>query len=54
MNLVDLHTVHVILGFKVHNFTTVKASKQRLAELTRQAVPLILAATAIVENLPGN
>ena len=38
----------------VHVFITANASKQRLTELTRHAVPSVLAGTAILENILGN
>jgi hypothetical protein len=38
----------------IHVCITANTPKQRLAELTRHAVPSFLAATAIMENLPGN
>lgn len=38
----------------IHVFVTANTSKQRLAELTRHAVPPILAGTAVLKNSPGN
>ena len=38
----------------IHVFITANASKQRLAELTRHAVPSVLAGTAALKNSPGN
>ena len=38
----------------IHVFITANASKQRLAELTRHAVPSILAGTAVLKDSPGN
>ena len=38
----------------IHVFITANASKQRLAELTRHAVPSVLAGTAVLKNSPGN
>ena len=38
----------------VYVFITANASKQRLAELTRHAVPSILAGTAVLKDSPGN
>ncbi|MDP6269340.1 MAG: hypothetical protein QF398_03000, partial [Alphaproteobacteria bacterium] len=33
---------------------TTKATKHRLTELPRHAVPSVLAGTAVLENIPGN
>ena len=38
----------------VHIFITAKASKYRLTEQPRHAVPSVLAGTAIVESIPGS
>ena len=38
----------------VHVFIAAKASKHRLTELTRHAVPSVLAGTAVLENISGN
>ena len=37
----------------IHVFITANATKQRLAELTRHAVPSVFAGAAVLENLPG-
>ncbi len=37
----------------VHVFIATKATKNRLTELARHAVPSVLAGTAVVENIPG-
>ena len=38
----------------VHVFITTDAPKQRLAELTRHAMPSVFAGAAVLENIPGN
>ena len=38
----------------VHVFISTKATKNRLTELSRQAVPSVLTGTAVLENIPGN
>ena len=38
----------------VHVFITANATKQRLAELTRHAMPSVLASTAVLKNITGN
>ena len=38
----------------VHVFVAAKASKHRLTELPRHAMPSVLAGTAVLENSPGN
>ena len=38
----------------VYVLITTKATKHRLTELPRHAVPSVLAGTAVLENIPGN
>ena len=38
----------------VHVFISTKATKHRLTELSRHAVPSVLTGTAVLENIPGN
>jgi len=38
----------------VHVFISTKATKHRLTELSRYAVPSVLTGTVVLENIPGN